>query len=147
MDNISNLFEKLNSRFNGNLSLSEDRDAIYAKSEVLFDLLKDLKYTNRYIMLVDITAAEYEDFFEVVYHVMREDADVVRIKVRLSKDKPSIPTANSVWKAANVLEREVFDLVGIVFEGHDNLKRILCPEDFKGHPLRKDFKLDIIDRF
>lgn len=147
MDNTSNLFEKIKSNFNGKLSLAEDGQALYAEKEIILDLLNDLKNNEGYIMLTDITSADYDDHFEVLYHVMRLDANIIRIKVKLPRENPTIASSISVWKAANVLEREVYDLMGIVFEGHNNLKRILCPDDFEGHPLRKDYKLDIIDRF
>lgn len=147
MSKVSDLLEKIHAYDYGTLSLYEDGDALYAKSEIIIDLLKRVKSSSKFTMLIDITAVEYENSFEVVYHVMPVDANVIRIKVILSKEKPSIPSVMSIWKNANVLEREVFDLMGIVFEGHDNLKRILCPDDFQHHPLRKDFKLDAIDRF
>lgn len=147
MSDLPGLFEKIYEDGNGMVTLSEDGSAYYAKSEILVDLLKKVKKSSAYSMLIDITSIEYENSFEVVYHVMQEDANVTRIKVVLSKEKTTIPSIISIWKNANVLEREVFDLMGIVFEGHDNLKRILCPDDYKYHPLRKDFKLDIIDRF
>lgn len=147
MSNVSELLEKIHAHDYGTLNLYEDGDALYAKSEILPDLLQKVKNSSKFTMLIDITAVEYENSFEVVYHVMQETADLIRIKVILSKEKPSIPSVMSVWKNADVLEREVFDLMGIVFVGHDNLKRILCPDDFQHHPLRKDFKLEIIDRF
>lgn len=148
MDNVSQLVEKLNSQFNGSLELSEDEQAIYVSKENIIKCLQTLKESNNYSMLTDLTSVEFEDRFEVVYHVMElKNADVIRVKVKLPKDSPKIPSAVPVWKAANVQEREAYDLMGIVFEGHPELKRILLSDDFVGHPLRKDFKLETVSRF
>jgi len=67
----------------------------------------------------------------------------LRVKVRLAADDPHVATVCDVWPAANWLEREVWDLFGIVFEGHGDLRRLLMPEDWEGHPLRKDFPVQI----
>jgi NADH-quinone oxidoreductase subunit C len=58
-----------------------------------------------------------------------------------------MPSIVSLWMAADPQEREVYDMMGIIFEGHGNLTRILCPDDFEGHPLQKSFKLDKVSRF
>lgn len=148
MGNAAQLVEKLNAQFDGSLELSEDELSIYALKGNIINLLQSLKQDYNYKMLCDVTSADYGDNFEVIYHVMSiETAEVVRVKVKLPKDAPRIPSAIPVWKAANVQEREIYDLMGIVFEGHDNMVRILCPDDFAGHPLRKDFKLETISRF
>ncbi|MCL5069927.1 MAG: NADH-quinone oxidoreductase subunit C [Actinobacteria bacterium] len=148
MYNPAQLFEKLNLQFNGLLKLSEDGQAIYAVRENVVRLLQVLKEEYKFTMLADITAVQYDDRFEMVYHVMdQENAGMVRVKVSLSGDSPSVSSITSLWKAADVQEREIYDLMGITFIGHKNLKRILCPDDFVGHPLRKDFKLDRPKRF
>jgi NADH-quinone oxidoreductase subunit C len=77
---------------------------------------------------------------EVVYHLYsyaRRHAIV--LKVDVPRDNPVVPSVEGVWKAANWLEREIYDLVGVSFEGHSDLRRLLMPEDWIGHPLRKDF--------
>ena len=61
------------------------------------------------------------------------------LKVDASRDKPKVPSVETVWKAANWLEREIYDLLGVEFVGHSDLRRLLMPEDWVGHPLRKDF--------
>jgi len=77
---------------------------------------------------------------EVVYHLYSYSLrHTCVLKVGVSRDNPLVPTVDPVWKTANWMEREVFDLVGVVFEGHPDLRRILLPEDWVGHPLRKDF--------
>lgn len=147
MHELAYLAEKLNEKPNVQVGISAGGQALDVKKEFLVDLLRVLKHDFEYIMLADLTAADYSDRFEVIYHLMQEDASMIRVKVVLQRDNPVLPSIVSVWKAADVQEREVFDLMGIIFDGHGNLKRILCKDDFEGHPLRKDFKLDIVERF
>jgi NADH-quinone oxidoreductase subunit C len=93
--------------------------------------------------LADLTALDLfpgEPRFEVVYHLLSLDtARRLRLKVRLPGENPRLASAVAVWPAANAFEREVFDLFGIAFDGHPYLQRILMPEDWEGHPLRKDY--------
>ncbi|MEW6720706.1 MAG: NADH-quinone oxidoreductase subunit C [Thermodesulfobacteriota bacterium] len=95
---------------------------------------------------MDLTGVDHlgeEPRFEVVYHLYSlEKKHRVRIKVRLPEDDPTIDTAVSVWPGIDWYEREAFDMYGIVFRGHPNLKRILMYEGFQGHPLRKDYPKD-----
>jgi NADH-quinone oxidoreductase subunit C len=86
------------------------------------------------------SGVDYKDHVEVVYHFFsyqRRHGTV--LKVKLPRDNPSIETLESVWKSANWMEREIFDLLGVNFEGHSDMRRILMPEDWVGYPLRKDF--------
>ena len=97
-------------------------------------------------MLSDILSVDYpedEDRFEVIYLLKSLPRNHrLRLKARVPEDNPTIQTVTSVWKGANFLEREVYDLMGIKFSGHPDLRRILLPEDYEeGHPLRKDFPL------
>ena len=93
--------------------------------------------------LSGVTAVDWhpaEPRFEVVYHlhsVARNQR--VRLKVRLSGDAPQIDSVTGVWRSANWYEREVYDLFGVVFRGHPDLRRILMPDNWVGHPLRKDY--------
>ncbi len=81
-----------------------------------------------------------EGHVEVVYHLYSyKHRHYVILKVRVPRDAAEIPSVESVWKAANWLEREIFDLLGVHFVDHPDLRRILMPEDWVGHPLRKDF--------
>jgi len=86
------------------------------------------------------TGIDYKDRIEVVYHLFsyRHRHGAV-LKVRLPREDPRIATVEGIWKSANWMEREIFDLLGVNFEGHSDLRRILMPEDWPGHPLRKDF--------
>ncbi len=109
---------------------------------VAFDLLRRLRDDGQFDYLVDVTAVHYpqrEQQFDLVW-VLYSFADNERIRVKtLLPETESAPSVVSLWPAANWLEREVFDMFGIRFEGHPDLKRILLPEDWKGYPLRKDY--------
>ncbi len=102
----------------------------------------------RYDYLADLTAVDWPERdprYDVVYHLMSiPTRAVVRLKTRVGaegEDHPSLPSVTGVWPTANWYEREIFDLFGIVFDGHPNLTRILMPEDWTSHPLRKDYPL------
>jgi NADH-quinone oxidoreductase subunit C/D len=94
--------------------------------------------------ITDICSADYPDNverFEVIYHLLSlPHRRRIRLKARVTEDDPTIPSLTSIWKGADFMEREVYDLMGIKFSGHPDLRRILLPEDYEeGHPLRKDF--------
>jgi NADH-quinone oxidoreductase subunit C len=102
----------------------------------------------RFDMLMDLTAVDYLKFpgredgprFDVVYHLYSIPHNHrVRLKVQVEQDAPSVATATGLWPIANWLEREVWDMFGIRFEGHPDLRRLLLYEEFVGHPLRKDY--------
>jgi NADH-quinone oxidoreductase subunit C len=96
--------------------------------------------------LSDITCVDWhpsEPRFEVVYHLLSlSKKERVRLKVRLDSASPTVESLTSVWPGANFFEREIFDLFGIRFTGHPYLRRILMPEDWEGHPLRKDYPVE-----
>lgn len=82
-----------------------------------------------------------EENLEIVYHLFSmTHRHTVVLKTILPKEDPHIPSVEHIWKTANWHEREAYDLYGITFEGHSDLRRILMPEDWEGHPLRKDYK-------
>ncbi len=120
----------------GELTLVIRPERIVAVSEFL-------KAQRGYRFLSDVTAVDWypsEPRFEVVYHLYCHDRkDRLRLKARLSGELPEIASVVGVWGAADWYEREVFDLFGIRFRGHPHLRRILMPEDWQGHPLRKDY--------
>ena len=99
-----------------------------------FDFLADLCGADR--------GAEEEPRFEVNYHLFSTTKfHRVRLKVLLNEDNPHVPTVTGVWRTANWHERETYDLFGVIFDGHPDLRRILLPEDWQGYALRKDFPL------
>ncbi|MEJ5244127.1 MAG: NADH-quinone oxidoreductase subunit C [Bacteroidota bacterium] len=91
--------------------------------------------------LVNLSGVDDKDKFVVVYHLysLKYKHRIV-LKVYLDRENPHIPTVERVWRSANWHEREAYDMFGIVFDGHSDLRRILCPYDWEGHPLRKDYK-------
>ncbi len=125
----------------GELSLYIARAAVREACALLRDD-PELKFN----FLSDLTCADWypsEPRFEVVYHLFSIPRVArVRLKVKLSGDDPRIESVTSVWPGANFFEREVFDLFGIHFEGHPYLRRIMMPENWEGHPLRKDYPVE-----
>jgi len=106
----------------------------FLKNEQGFDMLADLCGADR--------GPEEEPRFEVNYHLFSTvHHSRLRLKVLVSEDAPSVPTVAYLWKTANWHERETYDLFGVKFEGHPDLRRILLPSDFDGHALRKDYPL------
>jgi NADH-quinone oxidoreductase subunit C len=96
--------------------------------------------------LSDVTCVDWypsEPRFEVIYHLLSiPNKERVRLKVRLNSASPTVESITSIWPGANYFEREVFDLFGVRFTGHPYLRRILMPEDWEGHPLRKDYPVE-----
>ncbi len=106
----------------------------FLKSKKDFDLLADLCGCDR--------GVEDDPRFEVNYHLFStKHYNRLRLKVLLTEDEPKINTVTSVWRTADWHERETYDLLGIKFENHPDLRRILLPSDFDGHALRKDYPL------
>jgi len=96
--------------------------------------------------LSDVTCVDWfpsEPRFEVVYHLLSiSKRERVRLKVRLDGDSPALESVTPIWPGANFFEREVFDLFGVRFTGHPYLRRIQMPENWEGHPLRKDYPVE-----
>jgi NADH-quinone oxidoreductase subunit C len=111
-------------------------------SSVVAELLQVLRDEEQFDYCVDVTAVHYperEKQFDVIW-ILYSFAANERIRVKtMIADGESVPSSVSVWPAANWLEREVYDMFGIRFDGHPDLKRILLPDGWKGHPLRKDY--------
>jgi NADH-quinone oxidoreductase subunit C len=98
-----------------------------------------------FILLADLTAVDWwprQPRYEVVYH-LTSMTQRLRVKVTVEGDAPRLPTVQSVWPAAGWLERETWDMFGIVFQDHGDLRRLLMPEEWEGYPLRKDFPVQI----
>ena len=119
-----------------------DENAVFVRSEALFDVLRLLKETLNLDYLSAITAIDYQDYFELVYYLIsiKNNRSLV-LKTRCEKGE-KVPSVVSLWQGADLQERDIFDLMGIAFSGHPNLKRIFLWDGFKGHPLRKDWSKD-----
>ncbi|MBI3304098.1 MAG: NADH-quinone oxidoreductase subunit C [Deltaproteobacteria bacterium] len=111
----------------------------------IFGALKD-DPAFAFNLLVDLSAVDFfgqEPRFEVVYHLYSLRLNHrLRVKIRVPEDDTWVPSVSSLWKAANWLEREVWDMFGIRFADHPDLRRILMYEEFRGHPLRKDYPVN-----
>lgn len=114
----------------------------------LFDVLKCLKEEHGFDMLFELTAADYlkypgaTDRFGVVYGVLNVvSGERIFVRTFLNEPDLTLPSAFPLWKGADWLEREVYDMYGIIFEGHPDLRRILMPDAFTSFPLRKDYPL------
>jgi NADH-quinone oxidoreductase subunit C len=99
-----------------------------------------------YNFLEDVTAVDWypsEPRFQIMYHILSPSLkERLRLVARLDGEDPSIDSITPVWPSANFYEREVFDLFGVHFGGHPNPRRIMMPEDWTGHPLRKDYPVE-----
>jgi NADH-quinone oxidoreductase subunit C len=114
----------------------------------IFEFLQRLRDGFGFDLLVDITCVDYlhyrdaVDRFGLTYLLANtESNDRLTVRVYLNEPDLTVPTATGLWKGADWLEREVWDMFGIRFEGHPDLRRILLPEEFMAHPLRKDYPL------
>lgn len=88
-----------------------------------------------------VTAADYADRFELVYRLVSlKNNLVISLKVKSGRDNAEVPSVTGLWKGAQLQEREIYDLFGIAFTGHPDMRRIVLWEGYQGHPLRKDFK-------
>ena len=132
------------------LATAEFRDnrRIVVAPELLLDLLTALKNDHSFDMLFELTAADYlkypnaKDRYGVVYGLANTNTgERLFVKTWLNDPDPTLPSAFSLWKGADWLEREVYDMYGIVFAGHPDLRRILMPDAFTSYPLRKDYPL------
>src|ERR1700733_12784662 len=130
------------------VSAFRDNRRLVVKPERLFEVLQALKEAHGFDMLFELTAADYlkypnaVDRFGVVYGLANtRSGERIYVRTFLNEPDPTLPSAFPLWKGADWLEREVYDMYGIVFEGHPDLRRILMPEAFTSFPLRKDYPL------
>ena len=127
---------------------SIDFATVYVPIDHLVDTCRALRDTPSlgFDMLVEVTAVDYlprTPRYEVVYHLVSiANRHRLRVKIRVN-DGTAVPTVQGVWPSAGWPEREVWDMFGIVFDGHPDLRRILMPEDWEGHPQRKDYPVQI----
>ncbi|NQW21258.1 MAG: NADH-quinone oxidoreductase subunit C [Chloroflexi bacterium] len=117
---------------------------VWLKPESISTVCEGLKNRSefRFDMLSSLTAVDYIDHFEVVYHLTSlpmNSSAVLKSRVGLGRSEASIASVVPIWRGADYQEREVWDLMGIRFDGHPNHKRIMLWEGFPGHPLRKDY--------
>lgn len=145
------LKNKLESDFKDKLQsvvVSPQKEVIVVvKAEFYLSVCRELRNGTGYDFqhLSCLTAVDYpkENKITIVCHLWSyKTCTQMTLKLDVDRANPKAPTLENVWKGANWLEREVFDLYGVVFEGHSDLRRIMMPEDYKKYPLRKDFTDD-----
>jgi NADH-quinone oxidoreductase subunit C len=133
---------QIEEKFSGSIEESS-QDCLVVKSDSLLAVLTFLKDNEAYKFdyLNYVTAVDRYSYFEVVYQLTSlEHNHSVIIKTRCySRENPAVPSVTRLWQGADLQEREIYDLMGISFEGHPNMKRIFLWEGFPGHPLRKDY--------
>jgi NADH-quinone oxidoreductase subunit C len=121
---------------------------VVAARAAIYCVLKMLKEELGFDLLVDVTCVDYlqyrdaKDRFGLVYLLANaETNERITVRTFVNDPEPTVPTVVTLWEGANWLEREVWDLFGIRFEGHPDLRRIVLPDEFTAHPLRKDYPL------
>lgn len=129
-------------------STFRDNRRLHLQPEQVFPILKWLKEEAGFDMLVDITAADYlnypeaKDRFGVIYCLLHTTTgERLVVKTFVNDPDPKLPTVYYLWRGADWMEREVYDMYGITFEGHPDLRRLLLPPEFESYPLRKDYPL------
>lgn len=143
--------DALQSRFpNEGLAFSQFRDnrRVVVRAAKLEPILACLKSDLGFNMLAELTAVDYLEYegatdrFGVVYVLLNlETGERLIVKTFVNDPNPTLPSVYPLWKSADWLEREVYDMFGITFSGHPDLRRILSPDEFTAHPLRKDYPL------
>ncbi|MDI6733031.1 MAG: NADH-quinone oxidoreductase subunit C [Planctomycetota bacterium] len=143
--NIQEIADKLKARFGESVNFQDNPLApfVRVKVDTIVQVAQFLKETPDlyFDSLMSLTCVDYPANFTIVYHLfsMRHLYKVI-LKVEVPKDNAMVSTVENIWRAANWFEREIYDLFGVKFEGHPNLIRILLPDDWEGHPLRKDYQ-------
>jgi NADH-quinone oxidoreductase subunit C len=122
-----------------------DETAVFIRGESLLEVARFLKESLDLDYLTSITAVDYIDHFELVYLLTSlENNHSIILKTRCDERvNRRVPSVVSLWRGADFQEREIFDLMGITFEGHPNMKRLFLWDGFQGHPLRKDYILEV----
>lgn len=144
------MIEKIKEKFDDCILSHQNfysNDTLCVKKEKIYEIISYLKNNLNFEFLMDLTAVDYLNYvekkkerFEVIYNLYSfENKKRLIIKVPVSEDEPSIKSITSLYQSANWFEREVYDMFGIVFNGHPDLRRILMYEEFEGYPLRKDY--------
>lgn len=145
-EKLSPIVTALTERFGCEAQEFRGEISLIVSAEKLTGLLQTLRDEFSFEQLLDVTAVDYypqeAPRFHVIYHVRSLSQGLVLcLRVPLDGNAPSMPTAEGVYPNANWYEREVFDMFGVTFIGHSDMRRIVMPADWQGHPLRKDFPL------
>ncbi|NQU81260.1 MAG: NADH-quinone oxidoreductase subunit C [Bacteroidetes bacterium] len=142
----NDIYQKLKLEFDESIIQYNDQQPvdsfILVSTDKLFDICHTLRDDEEFLFdyLMSLSGMDLEENVGVVYHLysMKLKHKLV-LKVTAPKTDPKVPSVEMIWRTADWHEREAYDLMGVQFEGHHNLIRILCPYDWEGHPLRKDY--------
>ena len=149
MKSLTEIQADLNQKFPG-IAITIDGTSLVIPKEDWIKIATVLKTEPEYAFdyLSSITGTDYKEYLEAAYHLYSVSKlhGPLAIKVRTDKEKSIIPSVTPLWRSAEFQEREAYDLLGIHFEGHPDLRRILMWEGFEFHPLRKDYVQDDQDR-
>ena len=143
---LEKVVQALQEQFGSSVEEFRGEAHVFVKAEQIVDALTLLRDTYEFELLSALTATDYypqqTPRFHVIYQLSSLAQDItLQLRVAVNSDQLKVPTATRVYDVANWREREVFDMFGIVFEGHPDPRRILTPEGMEDHPLRKDFPL------
>jgi NADH-quinone oxidoreductase subunit C len=139
---LERMVQELEGLLEGKVRSSSDQffTVLYIDPAALTILMGKLRNEYGFNHLANLTSVDYGEKFEIVYHLYSiPDNNKVLVKTRVPRASAELDSLISLWPTADWQEREVYDLMGIKFKGHPNLVRVLLPEDFEGHPLRKDY--------
>jgi NADH-quinone oxidoreductase subunit C len=140
--NVEEVAWKLTTAFPESV-VAAGKDMLIVADKFLYQVAEFLKNNGDFDFnyLVNLTSADYVDYFEVVYHLVSLNRNhCLTLKTRCyDRENPAVASVVSLWRSADLQEREVYDLMGINFTGHPNMKRLLLWEGFQGHPLRRDY--------
>ena len=149
MKTLEEIKQNIETKFPGTTVAIEGKGLLIPK-EKWADIAQFFKNDPAYSLdyLSSVTGTDYKDYLEVAYHLysVEKKEGPLAVKVRTDRDAGKIPSVTPIWRSAEFQEREAYDLVGIHFEGHPDLRRILMWEEFKFHPLRKDYVMENQDR-
>jgi NADH-quinone oxidoreductase subunit C len=150
MADLETIVADVIARFGAEVTWSSYRDnqRIVVPAAIVHDVLDHLKTKHHFDVLVDVTAVDYLEYpdaahrFGVVYPLLSTSANMrLIVKTFVDLPDPKLRTVYDLWRGADWMEREVYDMFGITFTGHPDLRRILMPEEFTAFPLRKDYPL------
>ncbi len=137
----------LSEKFSGKMKQLQENTfpaSIFVEADAVVDVCRFLKKEDglEFLSLICLSGVDLKEQnkMAVVYHLgSMKHKHTISIKAELDRSNPHIPTVESVWPVADWYEREVYDLFGVIFDGHSDLRRILMPEDWEGYPMRKDY--------
>ena len=146
MSDKQTVLNALTEKFGGQVSVYAGDETVILPAENLVAAATALHTDHRFELLSDVTAVDYwpeeSPRFHVVYRFTSVSGKMVlNVRVPVAAIEPVVPTLEKIYRSANWYEREIFDMFGIKFEGHSDMRRIIMPFDWQGHPLRKDYPL------